>query len=80
MSKKDQSSISVNTIVDTKTTLSGSLSSGTFQGFANKIITSMANIYAPLVLPTVLNQMLADYNKSIKQFWGDDDYTTKQHV
>ena len=40
----------------------------------------MKNRYAPLILPTVLNQIPADYNKSIKQFGGDDDYTTKQHV
>ena len=40
----------------------------------------MENRYAPLVLPAVLNQMPADYSKSIKQFGGDDDYTAKQHV
>ena len=55
LSKKDQSSLSVNTVVDTKTTLSRSSSSQTFQGFANNSITSMANRYAPLVLPIVLN-------------------------
>ena len=80
LSKKNQSSLSVNTVVDTGTTLSGNLSSGTFQGFANKPITSMANRYAPLVLHVVLNQMPADYSESIKQFRGDNDYTAKQHV
>ena len=75
--KKDQSSLSINTVVDTKTILSGSSSSRTIQGFASIPITSMENRYAPLVLPVVLNQMPADYSKSIKQFGGDDDYTTK---
>ena len=80
LSRKDQSNLSVNTVVDTKKTLSGSSSSGTFQGFGNNSITSMENRYAPLVRPAVLNQMPTDYSKSIKQFGGVDDYTTKQHV
>lgn len=80
MSRKDQSNLSVNTVVDTKTTLSGSSSLGTFQIFANNYITSMENRYAPLILPAVLNQMPVDYSKSVKQFGGDDDYTAKQHV
>ena len=40
----------------------------------------MENRYALLILPAVLNQMPADYNKSIKQFGADDDYIAKQHV
>ena len=66
LSKKNHSNLSVNTVVDTGTTSSGNLSLGTSQGFANKPITSMANRYAPLILPAILNQMPADYSKSIK--------------
>ena len=80
MSKKNQSSLSINTVVDTGRTLFGNLSSGTFKGFANKPITSMENRYAPLVLPAILNQMPIGYNQRIKQFGGDDDYIAKQHV
>ena len=39
LSKKDQSNLSVNTVADSKTTLSESSSSQTFQGFANNSIT-----------------------------------------
>jgi hypothetical protein len=45
-----------------------------------QIVPAMANRYAPLVLPTNLNPMAADYGTKIKQFGGDDDYTVKQHI
>ena len=40
----------------------------------------MANRYAPLALPTNLNAMPVDYGTKIKQFGGDDDYTSRQHI
>ena len=43
-------------------------------------VPTMANRYAPLVLPANLNPMPADYGTKIKQFGGEDDYTVIQHI
>ena len=40
----------------------------------------MANMYAPLNLPNALNPMPDNYDKKIKQFGADGDFSTQQHV
>ena len=40
----------------------------------------MANRYAPLALPVVLNPMPNNYNQRIKQFGADGDLTAQQHA
>ena len=40
-------------------------------------VPTMANRYAPLVLPPNLNPMPTDYGTKIKQFGGEDDYTVR---
>ena len=47
---------------------------------SSKVLSTMANRYAPLALPANLNAMPANYGTKIKQFWADEAYTAKQHV
>jgi hypothetical protein len=43
-------------------------------------VPTMANRYAPLVLPTNLNPMPVDYGTKNKKFGGEDDYIVRKHI
>ena len=75
LSKDNQSIPLVNRVVTIVTTSILNPPINTFQGLSNQALRTMENRYAPLNLTNALNPMPNNYDKKIKQFGVDGDFS-----